>query len=567
MTPRRGRLLVVGLDAATPGLVRRWAEEGHLPVMARLMAEGAWSPLRSVPNMFTPAAWTTFMCGTNPGRHGIFSFAERLPGSYQQRFVNGSTRDGVPFWRLLDREGFRVGVFNVPMTYPAEKINGFMLSGMDAPHPHAPGFAYPSNLVSRLQPALGRLEHKHSGAASKVGHAVLRGHTERALSIVLESLETRTRWAEYLLQEYLLDVCVIVFTETDTAQHYFWKYLDPRHPHHLAESAARHGHSILRVYQKADEALGRLIGAFGEDATIMVLSDHGGGIAPTLGTSWLLKTFLSILGLYAEVGSRNGHDGGGSRRRIVRRLYEAVNPHLPGQLKVVLRSRAPRLFSAFKSHVRGETDWSHTRAYVIGAYDGGIYINLKGREPQGIVEPGREYEELRSQIIEQLNTSVDPVTDTRIVERACRREDVYAGPYVDRAPDICVTLRDGFFHALQVGSARADFPFTKPADPGDVISGSHRPDGLVILKDRAIAPGAPLEAPTLADIAPTILYALDCPVPQGLDGRVLLEAFGGASVRRPVRWTSAAVGSADVHGYSPTDQAIVEQRLRALGYF
>ncbi len=566
MSPRRDRLLIVGLDAAGPDLVARWAGEGELPVMGRLMAEGTWSPLRSVPNMFTPSAWTTFMCGTNPGRHGIFNFCERLPGSYQQRFVNGSARDGIPFWRLLDHEGFRVGVMNVPMTYPAEKINGFMLSGMDAPHPHVPGFAHPSDLVSRLEPVLGRLEHKHSGASSKVGHAVLRGRVGRALSIVLESLETRTRWAEYLLQTYPLDICVIVFTETDTAQHYFWKYLDPRHPHYTPQAADRHGRSILRVYQKADEALGRLIRAFGVDATVMVLSDHGGGIAPTLGTSWLLKTFLSILGLYAEVGSRNGQ-GGGPRRRLVRRLYEAVNPHLPGQLKVMLRSRAPRLFSTFKSHVRGETDWRQTRAYVIGAYDGGIYINLKGREPQGIVEPGREYEELRSRIIECLNASVDPVTGARIVERACRCEELYSGPYVDRAPDVCVTLREGFFHGLQVGSARVDFPFVKPADPGDVISGAHRPDGILILKGPAVIRGAPLEAPTLADIAPTILYALDCPIPKGLDGRVLLEAFGGASFHRTIRWTSAAAGIVNARAYSEADEAVIEQRLRALGYF
>src|SRR5687767_5610836 len=123
------RILLVDIDAATFVLIRPWMERGDLPALGRLMQSGAFGRLQSVPNMVTPAAWTSFATGCNPGKHGIFFFTERIPGSYEERLVKGGTRTGAPLWMLLGREGVRCTVVNVPMTFPADPLNGVMVSG------------------------------------------------------------------------------------------------------------------------------------------------------------------------------------------------------------------------------------------------------------------------------------------------------------------------------------------------------------------------------------------------------------------------------------------------------
>jgi len=505
------------------------------------------------------------MTGKNPGRHGIFFFTEQIPGTYHNRYVNGSMRDGVPFWRVMDLEGRRVGVMNVPITYPAEPLNGFMIAGMDAPDAAAVGFAYPPTLVRDLEGTLGRFGDRGPISAA-IGGEFLRGHYEAALQILLDRLETRTRWAEHLLREYALDVFAIVHTETDGVAHFFWKFMDPRHPDHAPDLARRYGDAILRVYRKADESVGRLIRAFGEDGLVVVLSDHGAGrISWRADPRLLLRTFLIETGMLATVGSRRGRPMPW-RRRTVRRLYEWFNPRFSASLKARLRSRVPGLAARLKrGGLRDATRWTQTRAYVTSAT--AIYVNLRGREPQGIVEPGREYEEVRREIIRQLSAAVDPLTGERIVLGAYTREAIYEGPHLDGAPDITLELNpDAGVSGFQLGERRVLFPRLRPASPAEAMSGTHRPFGILVLAGPGVAPGASLERPALQDIAPTVLHVTECAVPSDVDGRVLLEAFAGDLRARPVRRTSIGLDERTVQAFSDVEAEQVEERLRALGY-
>ena len=125
------KLLIIGLDGATFDLIEPWADE--LPHLARLMREGAWGRLRSTVPPATFPAWTSFMTGVDPGQHGVFDFTRRVPGAYRVEFVNATHRRVPTLWRILSDAGLRVGVLGVPATYPPEHLNGFQISGFDAP--------------------------------------------------------------------------------------------------------------------------------------------------------------------------------------------------------------------------------------------------------------------------------------------------------------------------------------------------------------------------------------------------------------------------------------------------
>src|SRR4051812_24953046 len=131
MTARR--VFVLGLDGATFDIIHRLRREGRLPAFDRVMREGVWGRLESIDNMRSAAAWTTFLTGANPGKHGIYEFYDYLPESYSLRFINAGIRVARSLWGILTEKGKRVGVLNVPMSYPAEPVNGFLVAGLDCP--------------------------------------------------------------------------------------------------------------------------------------------------------------------------------------------------------------------------------------------------------------------------------------------------------------------------------------------------------------------------------------------------------------------------------------------------
>ncbi|MHB1391451.1 MAG: alkaline phosphatase family protein [Thermoleophilia bacterium] len=127
-----GKLLILGFDGTSPDLLQRWVDEGKLPTLAKIITAGAFGPLESVPNMSSAPAWSSFSTGKNPGKHGTMSFTERNHDNYRYTYFNGAHRRAESFWTMLCGE--KTGcVVNVHMTYPAESINGCMISGLDAP--------------------------------------------------------------------------------------------------------------------------------------------------------------------------------------------------------------------------------------------------------------------------------------------------------------------------------------------------------------------------------------------------------------------------------------------------
>ena len=568
------RVFIVGWDGATFDLIKPWVAEGKLPNIADVMESGVHGNLRSTLPPMTFPAWTSFMTGKNPAKHGIFDFTRQRPGSYDLEFVNGGQRKAPSFWRLLSDAGRRVISISVPCTYPPEKLNGIMLSGFDAPGLGGSGSTldargmHPPELCEELNREVGG----HPIGSFPIAE-INQGRPDVALEKIIDAIRRKARTAKYLVQNKQWDCGMILFGESDGVGHHFWKYCDPASPLYTANPAGME-ESILRVYQELDAQLGEIRALLPENTTLMMMSDHGfGGVSNSVlyPNCWLREQGL--------LKFRGGWSNWASRKLDALKLFAVA--HLPSKVKRLIYRAAKGRLGGIEAKVRyGIIDWKGTQAYFEeNPYYPVLWLNVKGRQPQGVVEPGQEYEKLRTRLIEELEDWRHPETGERIVHRAYRREEVYDGPCIDEAPDIIVhwAEREGYTYAFKVSSKSKTTAWTEDVDPNKAEnlafftgkSGSHRDDGIFLVCGPSIRRGAEINSANIVDVAPTILHLLDVPVPSDMDGRALVDALDDSKVSTQVAIGAAAehvaVGPSEVD-YDATDDKAISDRLRALGY-
>jgi len=561
-------LFIVGLDAATWDLLAPWIEGGELRNIAELVRESARGDIQSSIPPLTPPAWTTFMTGCNPGRHGIYNFMEPREGSYAMRYSNAGSRKARTLWRLLNDAGHTTGVINVPFTYPPEHLDGFQISGMDTPS-ESSAFIHPPELRAELEREIGALslEIRYLGAMSNDSRrdAVLEGM--RKLD------EQWTRVALHAIEKRPCDVMMVTFMSIDTVQHYFWHYMDPAHFLHDPKGAARYSDAIKQVYQRLDESLGRIVARLPEDCTVLVVSDHGGG--PVSDRVVYLNRHLARLGLLAY----KPQAAGGLAARATRRLYETARGRLGSDQKKWLAEKFPALREKFENAATSyaNIDWSRTKAYCseVLAYPPSIFLNMKGDRPEGIVAE-EEREDLIRLLTEKMSELTDPRDDSKIIARVYRREELFQGECAAQGPDLVLDWWSSKgFSACPSLAEEQDGPVVKIRERAPMRepewSGTHRLHGVLIARGPAIQPGAKIQGARLEDMMPTILYLMDAPIPAGLDGRILTEMIKPEYLREhPAKGgkSGAPVETLETPKtpYSDEEAAEVEERLKALGY-
>lgn len=570
------RVFVVGLDGATFDLIGPWVKEGLLPNFARCMREGAYGPLESTMPPMTAQAWTSFLTGKNIGKHGLVDFTMRRPGSYDLRVVDARIRDGDSLWKVLGEAGKRVIVINVPMTYPPEPVNGILISGMDAPSVESP-FTYPASLRDELLKAFPsyRIEPKGREFLQK-------GQYAQFLENLLAVEDTRFEVSRHLLRKHPWDFFMVVFRATDYAQHWFWKHMDPDHPQRAPGDEA-FADAILRVYRRMDEMLGAYLDELDDDVVFALMSDHGAG--PASNTIVYLNTWLRDLGLlhFKTETQKGGVSGLGAlaKKLFVSKVlwgaYVELRRQLPSGWKDRLKEWFPRIERKVHSLVLfSEIDWSRTQAYS-QELRGTIWVNLKGREPQGIVEPGEEYERLCKTISERLYELRDPETGETIVERVYRREELYSGPYLDRIPDLIIGWKKKqgrfLYHTGRgsLSSRRAPVQIlTSKALRRDLRpNGRHTVHGIFLFRGKSVRRGVEVQGARIIDITPTILHLMGEPIPSDMDGKVLTEILStDFRSSNPVRFkeTVAQALHEGTTGYSEEEEREIEERLKGLGY-
>ncbi len=561
---RAPRVFVVGLDGATFDLIEPWAQQGKLPNLAALMRAGVSGTLASTIPPISAPAWVSFMTGVNPGKHGIYHFQEHAPNSYQARLMNGADVKAPTIWRMLGEAGKTAISVNVAMTFPPEKINGIVIAGVDAPGAKSV-YTYPAGLAAELEAAIGAyiiepgvVEHCRSG------------RFQAAFDAIMHATEQRMKAVEYLMRAKPWDLFVVNYRATDNIQHHFWQFMDPNHPVYNPELAASLGDSILKVYQHLDAWLGELRQKLDADTTLIIMSDHGAG--PASDTAVYLNRWLARQGWLVFADQSGGSVAGRLRASAKTLLWKFIWGYARKWFGKRTKDNMRRLFPRMYGRAAGPTsyfsiDWSKTRAYS-DEFREVIWINLKGREPQGIVEPGAEYEALRDEIIGRLKTLTDP-RGQPIVEQAYRREEIYHGAETTTAPDIMLVLRQEPYVSTRLSHtspSQEPVQILTPAQMrGDyLVLGFHRPNGIFLMAGQRVRAGLKLEHAQILDVAPTILHLLGLPVPTEMDGRVLSEGLqdAGEVHYREGHYQTEAPRA----GYNEAEEEAVREKLAGLGY-
>ncbi|HSD09746.1 MAG TPA: alkaline phosphatase family protein [Candidatus Binatia bacterium] len=613
------RVVIIGFDGMDPKLAERWMAEGKLPNLAALANQGAFRRLQTTHPPLSPVAWSSFMTGVHPARHGIFDFLARDVRSYLP-FLSSSAiepakrslaigkfqlplgrprlrsfRKAPPFWKILGDHGVFSSVVRVPATFPAERFHGACLSGMSVPDLRGTqgSFTYfteqsgDGETTGGLRVKLRRNGSRLVGAIPGPEHPLQRGRAvleiplsvelrdgeaeltiaRQALRLVpgkhsewiplafdagfgvkprgivrfrLSSLEplalymtpihidperpalpishpryyasylakflgsfatlglAEDTWAlneraldedgfleqAYLFQgereRQLLDaldktergIVVCVFDATDRIQHMFYRYTDPDPRADLPGDRARYARAVEDIYRRSDDLIGRVRATLDPQTVLLVLSDHG------------FSSFRRGVNLNAW---------------FLREGYLALREGARGDA----------------DYLR-DVDWSRTRAYAVGL--AGVYLNLRGREAQGIVGPD-DADSLKQDIASKLEALKDPDGDRRVVLEAVDMASRYRGPYLDQSPDLIIGYADGYRVSWEAAVGKVAGEII--SDNSKCWSGDHCVDPRLVPGVLFSSHPVPAENPSIVDVAPTILELYGISPPAYMEGRSL----------------------------------------------
>lgn len=541
------KTIIIGLDGATFGVLDPYMKAGELPNIKRMCDSGFRGELRSSIPPVTGPSWVSFLTGKNPGKHGIFDFVRAGENEIRRQPVNYRHIRSKTILNLANEAGRKVGIVNMPLTYPPPEIDGFVVTGLLTPG-DAKNISYPAGLIDELNGKLG--PYKMDVLWQFYGEAGV----EKFLDEVLLLTEQRCKVFEHLMEEKEWDLFIAVFIGSDRIQHFLWKYIHPQDPGKLTAAEKRFVSRIKEYYRMVDRYMGMVLDRYGKDCNILMVSDHGFGplVKKFYINRWLFeKGYLSLNNAGGGVVGK----GIAYARKAIRRLDRTnVRRLIPAGI------RARKGFDLFSS-----MNMPLTRAYSASNTEQGIYLNLKGREPGGVINPGQEYELLRDEIIRELRRLRDPQTGEVVISHIHKREDIYTGPYVTGAPDII------FF--VQEGAYLADVQLkTSVFGDADWASGwgTHRMDGIVLGCGPDIKKGERIEGAHIMDIAPTVLRLMEIPVPYDMDGKVLNNIieneFLTAHREEFADDKGLVIDSRADSVLSEDDKEEVANRLKGLGY-
>jgi predicted AlkP superfamily phosphohydrolase/phosphomutase len=455
------KLAVIGLDCATPQLVfDRLRDE--LPNLSRLMADGVHGELESCHPPTTLPAWSCMLSSRDPGELGFYGFRTRRDHSYDaSRRADAGAMTHPRVWDYLGRRGLRSILLGVPQTYPPRPIHGEMVACFLTPSTQTE-YTYPSALRHEVEEVAGGYILDAEGFRSDDKPAVVEQ--------IFEMTRRRFRLARHLVTTHPWDFFMMVEMGPDRIHHGFWRHFDPAHPRH--EPGNEWEHVIPDYYRALDREVGDLVDRLPGDCAVMVVSDHGakamvGGLCFN---EWLMdRGYLTL-----------------------RSVPDTVTPF-----------------------ARLDVDWDRTVAWADGGYCGRLFMNVKGRQPRGIV-PAADYEAVRQRLIEDIEAIEDPSGKT-MRSAALRPEEIYRAVN-GVAPDLLVSF--GNLDWRSVGSVGHGSIYVSDNDTGP-DDANHSPHGICIVRAPGLPGGRRLDGLRLFDVAPTILQHYEIPVPAAMQGEVI----------------------------------------------
>ncbi|MFN2383426.1 MAG: alkaline phosphatase family protein [Gemmatimonadota bacterium] len=512
------RVAILGLDAFDIDLVERWMTDGRLPNLAALRERGAWSRMASTLGMFTDSPWPSFHAGVSPATHAFYMHLQLASGTRTIERVDAHHCKTLPFWAALRGTALRVVALDVPKTFPIEGVEGVQICGWGEHYPLLPKTtALPAAWEARIVERFGAWPHPEEIPTPKSRRV------ERKIGRTLrDNLEKKVRATEALLTEEPWDLFLSVFAEGHYAGHQFYHLHEPSHWGHEPDAPADLREALPRAYVDTDAAIGRLLQSLPPDVTLLVTSVHG--LATNYSANHLMDAVLERMGLQvaaAPAQAANGQPEGALGRAL--RLSAPLRRLLPASLRAAINRRLVPQAAHDRAHAAAFTagkDWEKTRVFFLPSddFDATLRVNLRGREPDGIVEPG-EVAALHHHLRAELRQLVNPATGRSAVHDVARTSDVYQGPRLLDLPDFVVQwASDAPIIALEHPRlGRFEGP------PWDIRKTQHAHDGFLLAAGPGIVPGARLDGLTTLDIGPTVLHLLGQPVPPEMEGRVVVE--------------------------------------------
>lgn len=507
------KVLVIGLDGATWDLIKPWADEGKLPVFKNLMENGVWGELESTTPPFTIPAWNSLTSGKNPGKLGFSVFMIKDGYDFRPYFTVAKKERHI--WDILSENGRRVCIVNVPSIHSAYRINGYMVAGWL--YRAEKTLTYPRELKGELDKVSNGYEVDLFEVDLNTAKVVRAPSTNREyLKKTNDLLEKHFRTFEYLLKESEWDFGLVLFVAPDRIQHRFWDKKE----------------LVLEIYRKIDRHLKALLETVNENTVVILVSDHGFGSGKrTFNVNeWLIKEGYLRLRKRNRNGNRSNKTlqiTGFFRRLKLLPIARWLLNLLPSKISKSLIAKLGHF--TFEHFDINDIEWSKTKAFGYGVF-GTIYLNVKGREPEGIIDP-EDYESARNDIIHRLSLLKEPKTGVPL--EVFKREEIYEGEYLERMPDLIIKLNNNIQSINPTVGSNKTFIKTE--------GGDHRVNGIFVAHGPSIRGGVKIEGAKICDISPTILRIFGLPVPTDMDGRVLEEIFeeGSELARREMTYQEA----------------------------
>lgn len=489
------RVLFLALDAADKDLIVPWAREGILPTFRSLLDTGAWAETRNPIGFYVGAVWPSFWTGLPVDEHGRYCFTQLRPGTYDHFDVTPSDTRGEPFWDSLSAEGRRCAILDVPKTLPSAALNGIQLVDWGTHDPELDFRTSPETLAAEVEKRFGL------HPIDTCDQFMQRGPTEYASlrDMLVEGVRRKAELYEHFLRRGDWDLFLAVFAESHCVGHHCWHIHDGKHPRHDASLARAVGDPMRDVYVAMDAALGRLLALAGPETAVFVFASHGMG--PHYDGTFLLGRMLREL-LEIPVAPKG--------KRAVARFLESIWYRIPQPLRPGLSALRGRTKEAL-GVAASAPELSDRLCFATPNNDvyGGIRVNVVGREPQGRIRPGAEFDAFCDALEKDLLAFVNLDTGRPLVRRVLRTADLYKGERAPDLPDLIVEWnRDAPISRIaspKTGMIEGVFPGRR--------TGDHRPEGLLFARGPGIAPGRLADPVDVTQLAPTLAARLGVRLP------------------------------------------------------
>jgi predicted AlkP superfamily phosphohydrolase/phosphomutase len=506
MPDPRPKLLLIGLDAADAGLIERWTEDGTLPNLAAIRRAGIWGRLSTAAKYLTGSPWPTFYTGRHPSSHGLY---HDFQWRHEHMEFAAPAADWLPvrpFWRSIRGEVQTV-VHDVPMTPGTEAFRGVEVTGWGSHDKLVPPDSHPPELLDEIHRRFGQSPIR----TDEYGRASL-GHLRELHAELVDLTRRSAELAGWLLQRPW-NLGIVVFGALHRGGHRFWdrSSVAGEVP---PELAAWYDNALRELYRAADTAVGDLVAA-APDAAVLVFSLHG------------MQVNTARVDLLDDMLSRvlHGPSAAKPKQGLLRRMGEAM----PLGLRRALTNSVPKPLKnrIMTKWTTGGVQWERTPAFTLRAdLNGYIRLNLKGREPRGMVPP-EEAEALSKRITTGLLSFRDADTGEPLIEEVCPSDRVFpVAERSERLPDLIVRWAptSGAVHRAVTSPLLGRIERATPGRIPNGRSGNHAPYGFLIARGPGIGAGERL-APgaNILDLAPTVLRRLGAESGLPLDGRVLTQ--------------------------------------------